>query len=109
MAKRKPLTREEVAFAPVAEKRAREILRLEHGDMPLWSLLARAYIIGVRDTVEATKDTALETAIDQLVYARQREWAGVWSIDRLKLRDLIVRTVLPYTEPADSGEDEVTR
>lgn len=51
-------------------------------------------------------EVSLEVAIDQLLYARQREWSGFFSIDRLKLRDLIVATVRPFLDAAKEGEHD---
>ncbi len=48
----------------------------------------------------------LRTAIDQLVYARQREWCGWYAPDKLKLRDLIVETVLAELPGAEDYEIE---
>jgi len=57
MSKKRDLAPEELGVVPVAEKRAREILRdRECDDMPLWSLLARAYIQGIRDTVDSQRE-----------------------------------------------------
>ena len=48
---------------------------------------------------------SLGVTIDQLVYARQREWMSTFGIvDRLKLRDLIIETVRPYTHPPKDPE-----
>lgn len=41
-------------------------------------------------------DVSIETAIDQLIYARQREWQRFVGHDKLKLRDLIIETIKPY-------------
>ena len=54
-----------LAMMPVAEKRARQILReAEAGGVPLWGLLARAYLIGIQDAVESVVGQGLDRGGD---------------------------------------------
>jgi hypothetical protein len=42
---------------------------------------------------------------DQLMYARQREWSGFWTMDRYKLRNLIADEMVKFAA-AEAAEDD---
>lgn len=43
--------------------------------------------------------------VDRLIYARQREWQGVFCINRLKLRDAVYEIVDPLIAELEAERD----